>query len=62
MSISLAAQMYIKSSYSKWSGVRNSHGLTGLQVGQELLSDTDLGVTYQMSYGTGVQFHGSPAT
>ena len=56
--ISLAAQMYIKSAYGKWSKVANSHNLTGLQVGQELLRDTALGATYQMSSGTGVQFQG----
>jgi hypothetical protein len=56
--ISLAAQMYIKSAYGKWSKVANSHNLTGLQVGQELLRDTGLGATYQMSSGTGVQFQG----
>ncbi len=58
MVISLGAQMYIKSAYGKWSKVANSHNLTGLQVGQELLRDTDLGATYQMSSGTGVQFQG----
>lgn len=58
MVISLAAQMYIKSAYGKWSKVRNSHNLTGLQIGQELLRDTGLGATYQMSSGTGVQFQG----
>jgi Zn-dependent membrane protease YugP len=58
MVISLAAQMYIKSAYGKWSKVANSHNLTGLQVGQELLRDTDLGATYQLSKGTGVQFQG----
>ena len=56
--ISLAAQMYIKSAYGKWSKVANSHSLTGLQVGQELLRDTGLGATYQTSSGTGVQFQG----
>ena len=56
--ISLAAQMYIKSAYGKWSKVVNSHNLTGLQVGQELLRGTDLGATYQISKGTGVQFQG----
>ncbi len=58
MVISLAAQMYIKSAYGKWSKVANSHNLTGLQIGQELLRDTDLGATYQLSKGTGVQFQG----
>jgi len=56
--VSLAAQMYIKSAYGKWSKVANSHNLTGLQVGQELLRDTGLGATYQMSKGAGVQFQG----
>jgi uncharacterized protein len=56
--VSLAAQMYIKSAYGKWSKVANSHNLTGLQVGQELLRDTGLGATYQMSKGSGVQFQG----
>ena len=58
MVISLAAQMYIKSAYGKWSKVANSHNLTGLQVGQQLLSSTGLGATYQMSKGSGVQFQG----
>lgn len=58
MVISLGAQMYIKSAYGKWSKVANSHNLTGLQVGQELLRGTDLGTTYQLSKGTGVQFQG----
>lgn len=62
MIISLAAQMYISSSYKKWSQVRNSHNLTGLQVGQELLRDTGLGATYQMASGTGIQFQGIGGT
>ncbi len=56
--ISLAAQMYIKSAYGKWSKVANSHNLTGLQVGQQLLARTGLGATYQLSKGSGVQFQG----
>ncbi len=56
--ISLAAQMYIKSAYGKWSKVPNSQNLTGLQVGQVLLHNTDLGTTYQVSKGSGVQFQG----
>lgn len=62
MIISLAAQMYISSSYKKWSQVRNSHNMTGLQVGQELLRDTGLGATYQMASGTGIQFQGIGGT
>ncbi len=58
MVVSLAAQAYIKSAYGKWSQVRNSQNLTGLQVGQLLLGRTDLGATYQISKGTGVQFQG----
>jgi hypothetical protein len=58
MVISLAAQMYIKSAYGKWSQVPNSRSMTGLQVGQQLLAGTDLGATYQISKGTGVQFQG----
>jgi hypothetical protein len=58
MVISLAAQMYIKSAYGKWSKVANSRSMTGLQVGQQLLAGTDLGATYQISKGAGVQFQG----
>ena len=34
--ISGAAQIFIKSQFGKWSGVRNSAGLTGVQIGERL--------------------------
>lgn len=56
--ISMAAQLFVKSAYGKWSKIPNSNNLTGLQVGQVLLQSTGLGVTYQAAYGKGVQFQG----
>jgi uncharacterized protein len=41
--ISGGAQLYVKSSYKKWSNVRNGMGLTGLQVGQAIVDRTPLG-------------------
>ena len=41
--ISIGAQLYIRSSYNKWSKVRNSTGLTGAQIGQEIVRRTSLG-------------------
>ncbi len=41
--ISGGAQLYVKSSYKKWSHVRNSLGMTGLQVGQAIVDRTPLG-------------------
>jgi Zn-dependent membrane protease YugP len=41
--ISGGAQLYVKSSYKKWSNVRNGPGLTGLQVGQAIVDRTPLG-------------------
>lgn len=58
MVISFAAQAFVSSAYRKWSQVRNGSNMTGLQVGQELLRDTDLGVTYETAFSTGVQFQG----
>ncbi len=60
--ISMAAQLYVKSAYGKWSKVPNSNNLTGLQVGQVLLQRTGLGITYQAAYGKGVQFQGIGGT
>ncbi|HMR65994.1 MAG TPA: zinc metallopeptidase [Anaerolineae bacterium] len=40
--ISGGVQLYLKSSFSTWSQKRNSAGQTGLQVGQQLFSRTDL--------------------
>ena len=56
--ISMAAQLFVKSAYGKWSKIPNSNNLTGLQVGQVLLQSTGLGVTHQAAYGKGVQFQG----
>lgn len=41
--ISGAAQVFIKSQFGKWSGVRNSAGLTGIQIGERLGQDIDFG-------------------
>ena len=41
--ISGGAQLYVTSSYKKWSNVRNGPGLTGLQVGQAIVDRTPLG-------------------
>ena len=38
--ISLFVQVYLKSTFSKWSQVRNSAGVTGMQVGQILFNKT----------------------
>lgn len=40
--ISFAVQMYLQSSFAKWSKTRNSSGLTGLQVGQRIFQGTSL--------------------
>lgn len=43
MLISLAAQFYVRSQFSKWGNTRNSAGLTGAQVAQRILSRTSVG-------------------
>lgn len=58
MLISVAAQAFVSSAYRKWSQVRNGSNMTGLQVGQELLRDTGLGITYETAFHTSVQFQG----
>ena len=40
--ISLAVQAFMRSTFSKWSSVRNGSGLNGLQVGQQLFNRTSL--------------------
>ena len=40
--ISLFVQIYLKSTFAKWSQVRNSAGVTGLQTGQILFNKTSL--------------------
>jgi Zn-dependent membrane protease YugP len=41
--ISLVAQIFMSATFRKWGGVRNGAGLTGGQVGRELILRTDLG-------------------
>jgi Zn-dependent membrane protease YugP len=40
--LSLAAQAFVRSAYSKWGKVRNSSGLTGAQVAERILDRTDV--------------------
>lgn len=42
LAMSLGVQLYLKSTFGKWSQVRNSSGLTGMDVGQTLFARTDL--------------------
>ncbi len=42
MILSLGVQIYLKSTFAKWSQIRNSTGMTGMQVGQQLFSRTAL--------------------
>jgi len=42
MLISFVVQIYLQSSFAKWSKTRNSNGLTGQQVGQQLFNRTSL--------------------
>jgi len=41
--ISIGAQIMVSSAYRKWSGVKNSAGLTGRLVGQRIIQKTGLG-------------------
>ena len=41
--ISGGAQLYVTSTYKKWSNVRNGLGMTGMQVGQAIVDRTPLG-------------------
>lgn len=40
--ISLGVQLYLRSTFSKWSHVRNKVGMNGMQVGQALFQKTSL--------------------
>lgn len=42
MLISIGVQIYLRSTFSKWSGVKNSQGLVGPQVAQQLFNRTSL--------------------
>jgi Zn-dependent membrane protease YugP len=52
--ISGAAQMYIRSTFSKWSQVANGAGLSGAQVGETLVSRARFGDA--TGTGTGISF------
>ena len=43
LGISLAAQAFVRSTYRKYERVRNSAGLTGLEVGEAIVRRTTLG-------------------
>jgi len=43
LAISLTAQLFVTSTYRKYSKVRNNVGLTGLQVGEQIVRRTRLG-------------------
>ena len=49
--LSLAAQAFVNSAYSKWGKTRNSSGLTGVQVAERILDRTNV---------RGVQLQGVP--
>jgi len=52
--ISGAAQLYIRSTFSKWSQVTNSAGLSGAQVGEQLVSRVSFGGARGVA--TGISF------
>ncbi len=41
--ISGAAQLYIRKTFGKWSGITNSSGLSGVQIGEKLVGGVDFG-------------------
>ncbi len=43
--ISIGAQLFVSSTYKKWSKIRNGSGLTGAQIGDQILRRTGLGTT-----------------
>ena len=51
--ISAGVQIYLKSTFNKWSGVRNGSNLDGMHVGQQLFNKTSLkSVPLQHTSGT----------
>ncbi|HLU09120.1 MAG TPA: zinc metallopeptidase [Oceanobacillus sp.] len=40
--LSLAAQLFVQSAYSKWSKTRNSTGVSGIQVAQRIFNSTNV--------------------
>jgi len=59
MLLSMAAQLYVTSAYKRWSQVRNSLGMNGAEVGQAIVSRTQLGA-YLARQGAPVRFVGTP--
>ncbi len=54
--ISLAAQWYVRSSFSKWSKVRNSANMTGTEVARRIMSRTSVGdVTFEQPQTRGMR-------
>lgn len=41
--LSMGAQFYVRSAYSKWGNTRNSLGLTGAQIGERIVRSVGLG-------------------
>lgn len=53
MLISGGVQLYLQATFKKWGGVRNSSGINGMQVGQELFGRTSLNpISVQRTPGT----------
>jgi Zn-dependent membrane protease YugP len=52
--ISIGAQLYIKSTFGKWSQVASSSGLAGAQVGERLVQTSDFGGS--RGAATGISF------
>ena len=52
--ISIGAQVYIKSTFGKWSQVTSSSGLSGAQVGEQLVQTSDFGGS--RGAATGISF------
>ena len=51
--ISAGVQIYLKSTFSKWSGVRNGSNLDGIHVGQQIFNKTSLkSIPLQHTSGT----------
>jgi Zn-dependent membrane protease YugP len=51
--ISAGVQIYLKSTFNKWSGVRNGSNLDGMHVGQQLFNQTSLdSIPLQHTSGT----------
>jgi Zn-dependent membrane protease YugP len=54
LAISGASQLYIRSTFAKWSGVRNGSGLSGVQIGERLVNGVDFGGA--RGHATGINF------